>query len=190
MFRKRISMKVLFITKELPYPLNNGHRIRTFHLLKGLSKGNNVQILCLGDDSKATDGIEEHCASVTQIPDKNTVGIWQLYFSALFTIFSKAPLSIMLRYSPQLKKQIDEHIEQQNVDIVFCDGIHMAPHISSNMKNMILSEHNIESTIIHRYFLVENNIVKKIYAFMEWKKMRHFENKQWVRFSKIFVSSI
>ena len=182
-------MNTLFLTKEIPYPLNSGHRIRTFHLLKGLSRENNVQVLCFGDNSEAAYEIEKHCASVNLIPDNKAAGKWQLYISALLNVFSITPLSIVCRYSPQLKKRVDEHITRQNPDIVFCDGIHMAPHISSNMKNMILSEHNIESTIIRRYILVEKNIAKKIFAFLEWRKMRHFENKQWQRFSKIFVCS-
>ena len=40
-------MRILFLTNLLPYPLDNGGKIKTFSTLKALSiMGNSVDLLC------------------------------------------------------------------------------------------------------------------------------------------------
>ena len=38
-------MNILFITEKFPYPLDTGGRIRTFHILKGLSQEHRVSLV-------------------------------------------------------------------------------------------------------------------------------------------------
>jgi hypothetical protein len=38
-------MKILFITEKFPYPLDSGGRIRTYHILKGLSQEHDITLV-------------------------------------------------------------------------------------------------------------------------------------------------
>ena len=37
-------MKILFITGMLPFPLDNGRKLRSFHLIRKLSEGNGLTL--------------------------------------------------------------------------------------------------------------------------------------------------
>ena len=41
----RLKMKILFITEKIPYPLDSGGKIRTYHILKGLSQDHDVTLI-------------------------------------------------------------------------------------------------------------------------------------------------
>src|SRR5262245_63585221 len=39
------AVKILFITKDFPYPLNSGHHMRSWHYLMGLTRAGSVTVL-------------------------------------------------------------------------------------------------------------------------------------------------
>ena len=50
-------MRILFLTNLLPYPLDNGGKIKTFSTLKALSiMGNSVDLLCFSENSENDSG--------------------------------------------------------------------------------------------------------------------------------------
>ena len=163
-------MNILFLTKDLPYPLNNGHKIRTYNLIKGLSRNNKLNLICSNTENQILLG-------------------WKLYWIALLGLFSPIPFTIKIRYSSATQEKVNKILATNNIDLIFCDSLYQAPYIPLNGVHKILCEHNIESMIIYRYFKLEKNILKKIYAFIEFLKMRRFESKMWRKFNCSFVVS-
>lgn len=163
-------MNILFLTKEIPYPANNGHRMRTSNLLQGLERKNRVHLVC------------QQKADMAQAK-------WRVYWQAAIGLFSTLPFSIKRRYSPRMKKEINRILEEKTIDLIFCDSLYQAPYVSLNGNMKVLCEHNIESMIIYRYLKLEKNIFKKIYAWTEFLKMRGYEHKMWKSFDRCFVVS-
>lgn len=65
-------MKVLFITEQFPYPLDNGGNIRTFHMLKALSSEHEVTLLANRPRGLREDDIgrvRSICSEIELIPD-------------------------------------------------------------------------------------------------------------------------
>ena len=46
--------KILFITTRYPFPIFGGDKLRSFDILEFLSKGNQVDLVCLGEKKKNT----------------------------------------------------------------------------------------------------------------------------------------
>jgi len=185
-------MNILFITKELPYPPNNGCRNRTFNIIKALSKNNRISLLCHGEpekDAERVSGMRGLCESVDLVPENRGDHKWLIYIEAFLSLFSIRPFGIRIRYSQSMKNKAHEIVDQDHIDLIFCDSIYQASNMPERRCFRILSEHNIESTIIHRYIKVEKNIFKKVYAFLEWLKMRHYENRMWRLFDRCIVVS-
>ena len=184
-------MNLLFITKELPFPINNGHRVRSSHILSGLAKAHKVHMICFGDQNEKDRiaSVQRLCVSLTLIPDQQSATLLRKYAIAMVSLFSPLPFSIRLRRSNGMKEKITELIASKNIDVIVCDGIHMAWHMTSTKVRKILSEHNVESTIIQRYYRIEQNIFKKMYAYLEWLKMHAFEKKMWKLFDMVFACS-
>lgn len=186
------NMNILFLTKELPYPPNNGHRNRSFHMLRGLAKKHDVALICFGDKEGGKDrtGLGEYCSSITYIPLKKPQGKIGFFFSVLGGIFSGFPHAIASRYSLAMQEAVESLLKDGKADLIVCDSVYQSVHMPKHARvKTILAEHNIESLIIYRYFKTEKNIFKKIYAFMEWTKFRSFEDKTWPLFDKCLVVS-
>ena len=51
--------RMLFLTTELPYPLDNGGKIRTYNMIKGLSGEYNIDVVCFSELEDNTNSIKE-----------------------------------------------------------------------------------------------------------------------------------
>lgn len=187
-------MNILFLTKELPYPPNSGHRVRSFHLLKGLARDHQVSLIAFGEEHANSDSckiLQQYCKNIQLVPSGPPVSLARRYGLAFLNIFSVLPFAVASRHSSRMKREVEAFLRAIPVDAVFCDGMHQACHLpwSAKMQRWILGEHNIESTIIRRYFQTENNILKRIYAGWEWLKMRRFETSCWKIFDQCLVCS-
>jgi len=152
-------MKALFFIRDLPEPARNGYKKRNFYLIKELESR----------------GIEV----ILKVESPGNSKIRALFFS----LFSVLPFSVKTRTSGKTKKEIENYLKNNPVDIIICDAVQRALNIPlGNQTYKILYEHNIESIIIKRYAQKEKNILKKVFAFLECWKLSNFEKKMWHRF--------
>lgn len=183
-------MNILFIAREIPYPVNTGVRMRVWNVLKRLADNHDVKLICFG---KEVDSIPEEASNVCfQIIRINPLvklkGIG-LLFKVFLGLFFNKPYAVSSRFSLHLKQKIDEVLMNESIDLIMCDSLYLALHVPFDKTQTILNEHNIESIIIERYAKVETNILKKIYASFELIRMKNFENKIWAKFNQCFVCS-
>ncbi len=183
-------MNILFVTKELPHPVNNGHRMRSINILKGIAEGNTIDIVCMGQEdqmSEAKVALKSYYRNLIVVPmrpDDLPYKLWTLIKS----IFSYRAYSVLLRHCQKMRTLIEELCENNNYDCIVSDGIHMMVNIPNTGTKTILSEHNIESMIIKRYADVATGI-KKWFADFEHRKMSSYEELTWARSDAAFVCS-
>jgi glycosyltransferase involved in cell wall biosynthesis len=188
-------MKILFLTKELPYPINNGHRMRSYHYIKGLTGAHEVMIITYDNPAlKDTAGAVKHFQAlgcrIEQVRENNcrppSSGAWQ----RLLALCSVYPYAVKSRVSPAMQTRIRKLAHKEKFDILICDGIHQALNVPADIAGRkALDEHNVESMLIKRFLLTETNLLKKFYAWVEWKKFVRFENRQWPLFDEIHACS-
>ena len=46
--------KILFVTTRFPFPIFGGDKLRSFDILKFLSKKNQIDLVCLGDGNEVS----------------------------------------------------------------------------------------------------------------------------------------
>ncbi|RJO65797.1 MAG: glycosyltransferase [Candidatus Omnitrophota bacterium] len=177
-------MRTLFIARDLPYPADNGYRKRNFYFLKALSeRGVGITLLCedaAPDKKNALDYLKTLCEEVIIIEPKKQNKLSAL----LFSLFSSLPFSVALRNSKMAKKQVNKCLRDKNFDAVICDAIFRSMNVPLQYRGFkMLYEHNIESIIVKRYAQQEKNILKKLLALLESKKLEKFETKTWNRFN-------
>jgi hypothetical protein len=88
-------MRILWIKTELLHPVDKGGRIRSYHILRALSRQHHVTYLCLDDGLAAADALErarEYAQEVSVVrfrpPRRLTAG----YFADLLrNLFSPLP---------------------------------------------------------------------------------------------------
>lgn len=176
-------MKALFLIRDLPYPATHGYKKRNFFLIKALAE-RNIELALLienadRDSAEAAAHLKLYCKDIKILETKKHNKL----LCAFMSLFSPLPFSLKLRASSKTKQAIAQYLRENPQDLVICDAIHRALNLPLNSKaKTILYEHNIESTIIKRYADTEKNIVKKIFALIEYRKFRKLEQKIWARF--------
>lgn len=183
-------MKILLVTKELPFPVNNGHRMRSINILKGIAAGNQVDVICMGQEDamvEAKEALNAYFNDLTVVPATPS-NLLAKVSTLIASVFSQLPYSILLRYSKQMRAKIEQLCNDTHYDCIVCDGIHMMVNVPEVSTKVVLSEHNIESMIIKRYADIATGF-KKRFAHFEYGKMNRYEKRIWARSNTAFVCS-
>lgn len=179
-------MNILFLTKELPYPPDSGFRNRTFHLIKGLACRHKVSLVCFGDKNVKLDGISPYCAAIERLePKKQSKTVWKLFLS----LFCAQPYSVISRFDPHMKAKVKDLLASGHFDLFICDSIYQAGHMPDADIPKVITEHNIESSIMRRYASVAENPLIKFGIWIEYLKMRLYEHATWKKFDLCLVCS-
>lgn len=174
--QKGPHVNVLIIDEEIPWPLNTGKKIRTYNLVKRLQKENPITFLCYGDSSN----VLPDCPNVTLItlpsPILEQKGS-RFYWSLFTNIFSPRPYIVDRHYSSRMADKAHELTNSNHFDLVHCEWTPYTENIRDIIGRLpaVLSAHNVEAQIWERYFDTEINPIKKIYIYLQWRKLANYE---------------
>ncbi|MBU1752352.1 TIGR03087 family PEP-CTERM/XrtA system glycosyltransferase [bacterium] len=124
-------MKILFISQRVPYPPIRGDKIRSFNILRGLSKLHDVSVISFIRTIKEMADVEtlkQYCVSV----DVCMLSEWQSKLNACFGVFSSRPLTLSWYYSKQLRDMIQKKIRDEKFDLIFVVCSSMAQYVFNN----------------------------------------------------------
>ena len=180
-------MRILFLTNLLPYPLNNGGKIKTYTTLKSMHlKGFTVDLVCFYEESKINKDYQNEiiklCNSVHQLPLKLTTADNKKYMmkKAFFSLFSNYSFGVYKYYTEEMVDFLEKILKDNKYDCIYYDHLQLCVYkkiidrYCLNAKS-ILDEHNCESLIIKRNSKDEKNFLKKIFLKIEFVKLRIFE---------------
>lgn len=169
-------MNVLIVDEEVPWPLNTGKRLRTYNLVKRLQKEHSITYLCYGDPLQEL----PDCPNVNLVtlpsPVTEQEG-FNFYLALIANLFSTNPYIIDRHYSSVMASEALRIADDCSFDLVHCEW---TPY-TENIRNLIgklpsvLSAHNVEAQIWERYYLTENNPLKKAYIYLQWRKLARYE---------------
>lgn len=172
-----ITLNIVWLAPELPYPANTGGRILVYNRIKQLSAlGNIVYLISIVDDDTEVDykELNKICKEVTIVS--------RSHYKARNLLKSfKEPYCAASRTYKSITSKIEQYIVAGNCDIVFCELPQMALNIIGKLDNKdvkyILSLQNIESeSMMSLAAGINNKLKRKIYKF-ESKRLRLLENR-------------
>lgn len=179
-------MKVLFLTNLLPYPLDNGGKIKTYTTLKTLADfGCIIDVLCFKETTSSMESEESAllrlCNSVDQVYLPLTTMSHKKYMLGIVfkSLLSSLPFSVYKYQSREMEDKIKEKLEV-HYDILYFDHLPMCVYLEFAHKlwpdgKIILDEHNCETIITKRKAEETNNFFKKIFMYLEFFKLQKFE---------------
>lgn len=193
-------MKILFLTNLLPYPLDNGGKIKSYTTLNAFaSAGYKVDVLCF-KEKKIPMNIEEAelkkiCNSINQVflPLTTADHVKYMISIAIKSLFSKLPFSIYKYQSKQMKWELKKR-EDIQYDVIYFDHLPMCVFFDYTQTlwpnaQFILDEHNCETLIVKRKAIETNNALKKLFLKMEAFKLKSFEVSSILKANKTIVLS-
>ena len=135
-----------------------------FYKIKSLhSIGYKIKLHCFEYGKGTQKELEKYC---------NEIFYYKRNFS-VFKFFSHLPFIVASRNSNKLLKNLCE----DNAPIIF-EGHHSSYFLKNKLlerRNKIVRTHNIESNYYNNLSKIEDNLLKKIYFFIEAKKLKKFD---------------
>lgn len=131
-------MKILVILSRVPYPLEKGDKLRAYHQLKVLHQNHEVILCCLSDTQPHPDA-EKALLEISSQFHIFKLKRWRIFVNLFFGLFSRKPMQVIYFYQRKVHKVIQELIEQENPDHIYCQLIRTAEYAKH--------EHNYKKTL-------------------------------------------
>ncbi|MGH7392428.1 MAG: glycosyltransferase [Candidatus Rokuibacteriota bacterium] len=190
----RPPLKVLFLAKRFPYPMDTGGKIRTGMLLEHLSREFEITLVSNVEPSKDDPHIRRVgrlCADFHGVP-WHEVPKYSLAFYAtvLRRLLSRYPVTVINDYSKPLATTIADLLAARPYDLVVCDFLQPALNVRGITGHpILLFQHNVESMIWKRHADACRNPALKLFWLRQWRKMERFERDACRRFTGVVAVS-
>jgi len=174
-------MKILIISPFLPYPPDDGDKIRLFNLILRIAQKHEVSIVSFVSSLKEERFIPElkkYCSQVEIVLMKERSKLGKLY-GVIQCLVSGEPLESKFAFDNEMKEKIRKLVLAQHFDIIQIEHMFMAPYIKVIPKpcdaKIIIVIHNIGFIQFYRMFKIEKKLDTKIRYFINWVMMKKWE---------------
>ena len=176
-------MRLLFLGLSFPLPANNGHKLRTWALLRALAaEGHKITLLAFARQDEALPAeasLPSVCQDVEIVPlAARTVLHRRDIAGRLARVLSPRPYSVTRFDSAAMRAKILSRLHSEPFDAIVCD-VFTIVNVPSMSAPVILNNENVEHVLLRRYLPHEPNLAKRGYARLEARKMERWERAAW-----------
>jgi glycosyltransferase involved in cell wall biosynthesis len=181
-------MKILMVTPYVPYPPASGGQIRTYNLLKYLSKKHQITLVALskdGNDSTYLPALQKYCREIyiCKKPEKP----WQLK-NILKSVFSLQPFLIVRNYSSEARETLTKLLKEETFDVIHMETFYVMPHMPATKIPIILVEQTVEFQV-YKHFVDALPMIFRPALYLDIAKLRYWEAYYWKQASRIATVS-
>ncbi len=186
-------MRILFVALSFPLPANNGHKIRTWSLLRGLAAlGHHVDLVAFSrrdEDDAEYGAVLGVCRSLDTVPLAWSPPSTAIdYVRRASTLLAPRPFGVRRFASEAMRDAIAKHVDGGAVDAVVCD-VFTATNLPPITMPLLLNLENVEHVFLRRYLQQERSPLKRAYAWLEWWRMRRWEQELCGRATHVMACS-
>jgi glycosyltransferase involved in cell wall biosynthesis len=173
-------LKVLVIDEWFPWPLESGKKIRTYNLMKRLTRWHDIIYLAYADTVRDTEKVESITRlGIRTIPVEDVrTRKWSLafYVSVLCNLMSREAFSTTYHVKNTFLEAIRTALNDEDPDAVHCEWTNLAPALKMiQNKSRIIAAHNIESDIWKRLAKNGSNFFERTIGRNQSKKIENLE---------------
>lgn len=121
---------LLFMTSRFPYPLEKGDKLRTYHLIKGLSKSYQIHLYALSTQHIEPSWQKELAPYVVSI-HLFRLNVFTQCIRLIGCIFTNQPFQLAYFTSFRVKRIIKKSITNLSPDHIFCQMIRPAEYVKN-----------------------------------------------------------
>jgi polysaccharide biosynthesis protein PslH len=181
-------MKILMLTPYLPYPPSEGGQVRSYKLIKLLSKNHDITLVCFSrqhNTDEQIDHMKQFCKKVIVIERGKT---WTLS-NVLRTGFSLYPFLVSIYYSPKIRQALQSELDEGDYDLIHAEMSYTLPYLPAHKLPVIL----VEQTIMSRIFAHQAKTDKRLWfrplMWLDIAKMRYWEKYFWKKVNRVVTVS-
>ncbi len=180
-------MKLLFITSRVPYPLDKGDKVRSYHQIAELSKYHEICLFSLNDQPlhpEALETLNKICSRVVII----NLNKAELFFNLLRTFIGNKPMQVGYFYNSRTLEAFRKVMLEFNPDSIYCQLIRTAEYargvrISKTLDYMDVFSKGIERRIPRVFFF------QRPFFRMEFRRLLHYEKEIFSEFDNLTIIS-
>jgi glycosyltransferase involved in cell wall biosynthesis len=175
------SMRLLVLSLTSPLPANNGGKMRTWSILRGLAaEGHELTLIALADPrdgQQLSPELSKICKRVIQVPHNfKSLSSSKDYIRRGAHLFASTPYGVASAKSAPMASQLASQLGEKSVDAVLCEQTDLLVNLPSKLSvPLIVDFHNVDYLIMERYLRFERNPPKRVYAWLESRKLRSWE---------------
>ena len=176
------------LTPYLPYPLVSGGQIRTYNLLKHLSKNHEITLFSLIKDDKERQYLVElkkYCRKIELF--KRTKNPFVLR-NILLAGFSPYPFVVTRNLPLGMRKAVQTELAREHYDLIHAETFYMMPNIPETQTPIILAEQTIEYLGYQDYMKKANPLLRPILA-LDVMKIKYWERYFWNKADRLITMS-
>lgn len=182
-------MKILMLTPYLPYPILSGGQIRTYNLLKNLSRHHEITLFALiKEDSERThiEKLKPFCANIKVF--KRTKNPWALR-NILLAGFTAYPFLVTRNLPRGMNNAIQKELNKDNYDLIHAETFYMMPNIPKTKVPILLVEQTIEYLGYQFYAKTSPYWFLKPLLYIDIFKIKYWEKYFWKKATHLVTMS-
>jgi glycosyltransferase involved in cell wall biosynthesis len=172
-------MKILMLTPYLPFPDSSGGQIRSYNLIKDLSKNHEITLFSLikdDEERKFIPELEKYCKKVEVF--KRSKSPWTIR-NILLTVFGPYPFLVIRNLSPKEKDAVKEEVQKNKYDLIHAETFYVMPHIPDTDIPILLVEQTIEYLVYRHFVKSIKNVLLRWILSIDVAKIRFWETSFW-----------
>ena len=187
-------MRILWVKAGKLLPVDTGGKIRSYNILRHLSRTHEVTFLSAYDGEHdaayENDIARELPGAQATRKAKVTGSTLGQYVAYLRGMFRTAPFAVSNFASPAVRDRVTLWLNEKRFDVAVCDFLAATINFPSTLATpSVLFQHNVESALWRRRASTESNPVKRLAYKIEAAKMESYERREVRRFHSIIAVS-
>lgn len=167
-------MRIIIVSPRIPYPLNDGARIRTYSIIKQVARRHVVTLFTFvstEEEAAYVDVLKQICSDVRYV--RLVRPPWRRLLQIIMAPVRNNPFLVTVFASWRLQRLIADY--EYTPDIAIAEFPPAGQYIRTLSCKKVLDAHNVESDVLLRQSMYENNIFKKLFFYFQVKKMQKYE---------------
>jgi len=182
-------MKILMLTPYLPFPLHSGGQIRSYNLLKNLSKKHQVTLFSFirsDSEKKHLQELTKYCYKVKVFKRRQA---WDPR-NILLSGFTPYPFLVSIYLSRSVKQAIETELTQQKYDLIHAETFYVMPNLPLHIPvPTLLVEQTIEY-LVYQHFVKNTKLaVLKPLLHLDVLKIKLWEKYFWEKATRLIAMS-
>lgn len=182
-------MKILMLTPYLPYPPSSGGQIRSYNLIKQLSKKHEITLFSLikyDDERQYVSELKKYCKKVKVY--KRSERPWTIT-NIIGTGLSLYPFVVIRNFSKEEKEDLSKILTEEAFDIIHAETFYVCPHIPDTKVPVILVDQTIEYQVYQHYIHNFKYWFLKPLLWIDVLKIKYWETYYWKKAARSIAVS-
>lgn len=178
---------LLFLAHTVPFPPDEGAKIRTFNIFRLLSRQFRVDALCFCRDPKHATAVDmeervvelRRYGSVESFAIPQESSIFRRGWDHLRSVATELPYTRYMYESRDFRSRLRELLEHNDYDLIHVDSMDLSAYLPAlTDQTVICGHHNVESELLFRRARSGDNLFKRLYLLYQ-ARLLEIEEERW-----------